>query len=621
MYKLFLCFRYLTRKGIVIFPILVVWLCVMMMIIVASIMGGFVDRVREANRGLMGDIVIESRVGSGWPYYEELQQELKDKVPEVELCTPVIHAYGLFNVPGGNNFAQVIGIRPEDRARISNFKQSLYLQDVAPRAALEDLSRGGFPATREQLLRRAVDQANNADAQVARLEEQANSTMGLNRLERNQVLDRNHRNGAELWQLAGGEAVVALILLTMALARRGRRKLYALAAVVWILSSVVVVILGFTSYRAFDRFVDRANDLTAQARRGYTASRLVEALPAGKVYKSREELAADLIPSVPSFAIPPALKAEAGKAVDGCIIGVDLGLIPRDTKGNYDHSFLHYQRAVVTVMPVSARGSALFSQPRNHSFIVVDDSYTKVYDVDSTYVYIPFEVAQDMALMSGLTDEEGKPLPARCSELQLKIKDADNAEKLLAVQEKIQQLIAADFAPRHPDVPRFVVQTWDQKQATYIKAVRNEKGMIIFILGLMSIVVVVVIFLIFWMIVRDKTRDIGIIKALGGSEEGVAGIFLLYGLFIGGVGGALGGVLGTLFVWHTNWIHDSFLYDIFGVTIWDRSVYLFDRIPDKVDPTEVAIYVVAAILAGAIGALIPAVLAGLRDPVKAVRFE
>ena len=50
MYQIFLTLRYLTRKKIVIFPILVVWLCLMMMIIVTSIMGGFVDRVRQANR-------------------------------------------------------------------------------------------------------------------------------------------------------------------------------------------------------------------------------------------------------------------------------------------------------------------------------------------------------------------------------------------------------------------------------------------------------------------------------------------------------------------------------------------------------------------------------------------
>ncbi len=66
MYKLFLTLRYLTRKKIVIFPILVVWLCLMMMIIVTSIMGGFVEHVKQSNRDLLGDIVISVRDPSGW---------------------------------------------------------------------------------------------------------------------------------------------------------------------------------------------------------------------------------------------------------------------------------------------------------------------------------------------------------------------------------------------------------------------------------------------------------------------------------------------------------------------------------------------------------------------------
>src|SRR5512140_1804015 len=96
MYKLFLTFRYLTRKKIVLFPILVVWLCVMMLIIVSSIMGGFVDRVRETNHDLFGDIVISNGGSSlGWSHYEDLQKQLKAKFPEIEASTPVVNAYAL----------------------------------------------------------------------------------------------------------------------------------------------------------------------------------------------------------------------------------------------------------------------------------------------------------------------------------------------------------------------------------------------------------------------------------------------------------------------------------------------------------------------------------------------
>jgi ABC-type lipoprotein release transport system permease subunit len=621
MYKLFLCFRYLTRKGIVVFPILVVWLCVMMMIIVASIMGGFVDRVREANRGLMGDIVIDSHMGSGWPYYQELQDELKKKIPEVELSTPVIQAYGLFSVPGGSTFAQVIGIRPEERARISSFKQSLFLQDAAPREAVRILSGGKFPATGLELQQRALTESRAAVQRLEQLEERGGTDLQLNDLPYERIEKLCHQRGWRWGGFALAAAVGGAALLVFALFRPGHRKRYVLASFVWFASAVALTFLAFTEYRALARYEDRKNELIAEIMRDDTTSDLVDAIPGNKQVKNLDELADALIPRDPSFQIPSAVRGSAGDTTDGCIIGVDLGLIPRDRKGNYDRSRFRYPRATVTVVPVSTRGTPMFTKPAEHSFVVVDDSYTKVYDVDSTYVYVPFDVAQTMAAMGGLMDENGNPLPSRCTELQLKVKDGGDAQALLAAQRKVESLVDGDFVLRHPDLPQLYVQTWDQKQAKYINAVQNEKNMLTFILGLMSIVVVVVIFLIFYMIVRDKTRDIGIIKALGGSEEGVAAIFMLYGLFIGTVGGVLGGITGTLFVWHTNWIHDSVLYDIFGVTIWDRSVYLFDRIPDQVNSVEVLCYVAAAVIAGLVGATIPAIIAGNQDPVDAVRYE
>src|SRR3954469_24478825 len=99
MYKLFLTIRYLTRKKIVVFPILVVWLCLMMMIIVVSIMGGFVDRVRETNRELLGDIVISSDSSAGWSGYDDLREALAKQFPEVVASTPVVRAFGLMTLP------------------------------------------------------------------------------------------------------------------------------------------------------------------------------------------------------------------------------------------------------------------------------------------------------------------------------------------------------------------------------------------------------------------------------------------------------------------------------------------------------------------------------------------
>src|SRR4051812_37398406 len=142
MYKLFLTIRYLTRKKIVIFPILVVWLCLMMMIIVVSIMGGFVDRVRETNRELLGDIVISSESSVGWPGYDELRAELRKQFPEITATTPVVRAYGLFHLPKFTKTlpVQVVGINPAERAKVSRFAETLYKQNIGPREASDDMA-------------------------------------------------------------------------------------------------------------------------------------------------------------------------------------------------------------------------------------------------------------------------------------------------------------------------------------------------------------------------------------------------------------------------------------------------------------------------------------------------
>src|SRR5215216_1192945 len=96
MYKLFLTLRYLTRKKIVLFPIVVVWLCVMMLIIVTSIMGGFVERVRDANRELFGDIIISSGSSSqGFAHYDDLRASLQKQFPDILATTPLVEAYAL----------------------------------------------------------------------------------------------------------------------------------------------------------------------------------------------------------------------------------------------------------------------------------------------------------------------------------------------------------------------------------------------------------------------------------------------------------------------------------------------------------------------------------------------
>lgn len=624
MYKIFLTVRYLTRKKIVVFPILVVWLCLMMIIIVSSIMGGFVDRVRTANRELLGDIVISNRSAAGFAYYQELQDELRTKFPEIEASTPVVHAYALLNLPrySANAPAQVMGIDPIGRAKVSKFRENLFRQYQSPMRAVEDLSAGGFPKTTEQLQKaayddylQAVDRFDEANAKVFAMKTPAQARLFEPR-----------------W-LIGIPVVLILVALLVIRGKHTRRP----GPLVWagfvLLVGALVITLGCFWPRLFPRDVRIIKDAAQQAslaeNRAYRTRQFAAALPPNRTWTSRQELIDALVPREPSFNLPPAATMAFGGADKapkyGCIIGVQIGLFERDQRGNFDRTRApEFDKVLLTVVPVSQRGALNVSSSSTEQFAMIDDSYSGVYDVDSTYVYAPFDVAQEMALMrspAALPKDDPQWRPSRANEILIKLKDSSDPRAVRAVRDRMDEAVQ-DFVMRRAgnDVFRLDVETWDQKQAKYLNAVENEKVMQIFILSLMSTVVLVVVFLIFYMIVRDKTRDIGIIKAVGGSELGVMQIFLFYGLFIGIVGGGLGAISGVAFVTHTNEIHE-WLFQTFGIIIWDRSVYLFDRIPDTVNYREVAIFYGLALLAGVVGAAIPAFIAGLQDPVKAVRYE
>ena len=122
------------------------------------------------------------------------------------------------------------------------------------------------------------------------------------------------------------------------------------------------------------------------------------------------------------------------------------------------------------------------------------------------------------------------------------------------------------------------------------------------------------------MIVVEKTRDIGILKALGASTAGIRGIFLGYGLLLGAVGSGVGMAGGLLFVNYINEIEQA-LSQITGRRVFDDSIYYFNRIPTIIEPFTVASIVAGALLIAVLASIWPAERAARLHPVKALRFE
>jgi len=223
---------------------------------------------------------------------------------------------------------------------------------------------------------------------------------------------------------------------------------------------------------------------------------------------------------------------------------------------------------------------------------------------------VPFDRLQKNLNMDGADGT-----PARTSEVQIALKPGSN---LAAAKESIQQIVSQVTAERGGDFS-CNVKTWEEIHEVFIGAIEKEKGLVTILFSLISIVAVFLIFCIFYMIVVEKTRDIGIIKSVGATSQGVAGIFLGYGMAIGIVGAALGFALGWLIVHYINELH-GWLGKI-GIVVWNPEVYLFDTIPNTMNPNEVAVILSVAIISSILGALVPAIRAARLHPIEALRWE
>ncbi len=306
-----------------------------------------------------------------------------------------------------------------------------------------------------------------------------------------------------------------------------------------------------------------------------------------------------------------------GAEFDGCVVGIDMWLV-RNTRGGYSYDTSPARAALsVTCFPLTAKGAlarAGAGMVSSKTFYFSDTSQSGLARVDSSIVYLPFKQAQQLCGMAGADK--------RVNWIHIKFKPDTNLEDGCERVDGFWQRFVEDKSggTKAGLLDKVTVRSWKEHSRPFVAAMEKEQIMLTVMFGLVGVTTVFIIFVVFYMIICHKSKDIGILKSIGVSNGNIIGLFLGFAFLVGTLGSCVGVVGGWLFVIRMNRIED-WLFEHFKFQLWDRTLYAIGQIPDTLDSKVLAIIILAAISACLVGALVPSWQGSRLKPVDSLQVN
>lgn len=561
MYKLLLIARYLTRKLAPMFAGLAVMLCTAMVIIVISVMGGFLDMLRDSARQLTGDVVVTAGSLTGFPHYQELINRV-EALDEVSAATPMIRSFGLMQVGDRTRPVQAQGIRPASFGDIVPYRDTLYW---TPEALAERREAGKAHPSEATGEDRPTIESLYKDWQEVAMRLGGVTPRGRERPTQTAVLGieaaRTHvRDAQGNYSLSNATVGRDVVLTVVPLSERGTLGAYEPVRrevrVVNEFKSGLYEVDAKTVFVGFDA-LQRWLEMDRQEVRNIDP-------------ETGEELEETIV--TPARATEVAIAAAPGftpERAAAAVEGVAVGLYRERTDMPYLFTQTWEQEHAQLLAAVqNEKGMVTFL------FAVI--SLVAVVMVAVTFYTTVVQKTRDVGTLRAIGAGRGG---------------------ILAM------FLGYGFALGLVGAGLGLVLAW--LIVTNLNGIQhwlaNDLGITLLLGG--SLVVGVLL---------------GAIAGVWvGWFRGRVLRWIAWGVVAGG-GVCLAIAVATLLLW--NGLGDRLNTNI-AFVMWNPELYFFDRIPDRVDFFEATLIVFGAVVSSVVGAIIPAMRAALIDPVEALRYE